>query len=87
MNSTNGNGRRWEGADRRSGRERRQADGESPTGWERRRRAEPRQMQVVEVFLSPEQWQVVRRHWMLGPAAPQADQDDDSFGEPGFVRP
>jgi hypothetical protein len=44
-------------------------------------------MQVVEVFLSPEQWKVVSRHWMLGPAAPQADKDDDSFGAPGFVRP
>lgn len=87
MNSGNGNGRRWDGVDRRSGGDRRQVEGVSPTGRERRRRAEPRQMQVVELFLSPEQWQVVKRHWRSVPDEPVIDGDDDAFGEPGFVQP
>lgn len=63
MGSIHSTAKRWNGAERRTGGERRQRDGKSPTGIERRKRVEPRQMEVVELFLSPEQWQVARRHW------------------------
>jgi hypothetical protein len=43
-------------SDRRSGRDRRQQDIPPPRGWERRRRVEPRRPEVVELELTPSQW-------------------------------
>lgn len=53
----------WNGGERRSGIDRRQTENESPTGHERRTRPEPRQIAVVELFLSPEQWRIASWHW------------------------
>jgi hypothetical protein len=64
MGSIHGSSKRWDGAERRSGQDRRQIESESPTGHERRKRPEPRQMTVVELFFSPEQWRVAQRHWL-----------------------
>ncbi|MBS0352412.1 MAG: hypothetical protein JSR83_00690 [Proteobacteria bacterium] len=63
MGSVHATTKRWNGVERRTGGERRQHEGKSPTGIERRKHVEPRQMEVVELFLSPEQWQVARRRW------------------------
>jgi len=63
MGSIHATTKRWNGVERRTGGERRQREGKSPTGIERRKHVEPRQMEVIELFLSPEQWQVARRRW------------------------
>lgn len=68
MGSIHASAKRWNGLERRSGEDRRQIEGESPTGHERRKRPEPRQMTVVELFLSPEQWRVAQRHWLAAPS-------------------
>lgn len=63
MGSIHATTKRWDGVERRTHGERRTQDGRSPTGIERRKRVEPRQIKVVELFLSPEQWQLARRRW------------------------
>ncbi|HMO48091.1 MAG TPA: hypothetical protein PKB14_18925 [Rubrivivax sp.] len=42
--------------ERRTGRDRRQTEGTPPSGWERRRRMEPRRPEVVELEMTPSQW-------------------------------
>lgn len=86
MNAANGTRRRWDGVDRRLGGERRQVEGEAPSGGERRRRAEPRQMEVVELFLSQEQWHVVKRYWISVSRESPID-DEDTVGGQGCVQP
>lgn len=72
MGSMHATTKRWNGVERRTRSDRRQCEGQSPTGIERRTRVEPRQMNVVELFLSPEQWQIARRHWFSTGTAPAA---------------
>lgn len=42
--------------ERRSGRDRRQREDTPPRGWDRRRGVEPRRPEVVELDLTPSQW-------------------------------
>lgn len=56
-------GKFWNGAERRSGADRRQREGKSPTGVERRRLVEPRQIEVVELFPSDAEWEAMKRRW------------------------
>lgn len=63
MGAPHGHRKSWDGMERRSGEDRRKLEGTSPTGHERRKRPEPRQMTVVELFLSPEQWHIAQRRW------------------------
>lgn len=44
------------GAERRAGGDRRKTDGAPPSGWERRRGVEPRRPEVVELEMTPSQW-------------------------------
>lgn len=59
------------GSDRRSGRDRRQADLTPPGGRERRRNVEPRQPEVVEIELTLSQWASL--HDLPLPAAEPAE--------------
>lgn len=52
-----------QGVERRSGLDRRQQDGRSPTGYERRRRVEQRAIEVVELFLSREAVEMLKEKW------------------------
>jgi hypothetical protein len=47
-------------AERRSGQDRRRRDAAPPGGWERRRNVEPRKPDVVELEISPSQWDALQ---------------------------
>lgn len=51
------------GLERRSGSDRRQREGRSPTGYERRRQVEQRAIEVVELFLSREAIELLKEKW------------------------
>lgn len=51
------------GLERRSGSDRRQREGRSPTGYERRRQVEQRAIEVVELFLSREAVEMLKEKW------------------------
>lgn len=51
------------GLERRSGSDRRQREGRSPTGYERRRQVEQRAIEVVELFLSREALEMLKEKW------------------------
>ena len=56
-------GKDWCGMERRSGKDRRQREGRSPTGYERRRQVEQRQIEVFELFFSTGEWEVLKLKW------------------------
>ncbi|WP_088179441.1 hypothetical protein [Zoogloea sp. LCSB751] len=57
-------GRNWSGFERRSGKDRRQRDRGSPTGYERRHQVEQREIEVTEWFCSEPEWQVLQKKWL-----------------------
>jgi len=63
MGSVTTQAKRWRGQERRSGKDRRQSDGVLPTGVERRCRVEPRKIDVVELFFSPYEWDLMKLKW------------------------
>jgi hypothetical protein len=55
--------------DRRCGKDRRQREGPPPGGWERRRGIEPRKPEVIEMELTPSQWDLLHGDLPCPPAA------------------
>jgi hypothetical protein len=53
--ATNGKSQRA-AVERRLGNDRRKLDSEPPVSWERRRSIEPRRPEVVEMEMTPSQW-------------------------------
>jgi hypothetical protein len=47
-------------AERRSGQDRRRREATPPGGWERRRNVEPRKPEVIELEISPSQWDALQ---------------------------
>lgn len=57
-------GRNWSGLERRSGKDRRQREGRSPTGYERRHQVEQREIEVTEWYLSEPEWEILQKVWL-----------------------
>ncbi|MBS0355521.1 MAG: hypothetical protein JSR83_16675 [Proteobacteria bacterium] len=57
-------GRNWSGFERRSGQDRRQGEGRSPTGYERRYQVEQREIEVTELYLTEPEWEILQKAWL-----------------------
>ena len=57
-------GKNWCGHERGSGKDRRQREGKSPTGYERRHQVEQREIEVVEYFCSTHEWEILKKKWL-----------------------
>lgn len=57
-------------AERRSGHDRRRRDAAPPGGWERRRNVEARKPEVIELEISPSQWDELQSEFPHAGATP-----------------
>lgn len=78
-NSSTAARRPWDGGERRSGRDRRQAEQGPPNGIERRKGIEPRQPEVREIELSASEWAQLEANVL--PAQPASPAHKKQEGE------